>query len=168
MRMRKKDLMDKLGVGYDLGAYDSCPWSCYEPSSGRTCSAEVRMDADGLELEAEIQIMYDQPPAGKAPIERICLIQAKPASDSEWDIVSLHIRNESFGQDLHNWQEKACNFFHAVVRELKTDIIPDIDELIDRELHDRERAGDQRQGGGGKNPKINAAQLLNMKKGGGF
>lgn len=167
MAFSKKDLMDKLGIGYELGPYETFPASCYDSASGRTCSAEARMDPDGAEIEAEIQMMHDTPPEGKPSMEQICQIKAKPIGQ-EWDVFVLRVRGEVFGQDLYNWQEKACNFFRAVLQELQSDTMPDIEELIDREFHSRERMGDQRQGGGGKSPKMKGAQLMGMKKGGGF
>lgn len=170
MRVSKKELMDKLGVGYELGPYETHPWSCYESESGQTCSAEVRMDPDGTELEAEIQMMYDDPPPpGKPPMEQIFWIRSKPSQTSgEWEINDLKLRGGPLEEDIYNWQEKSCNFFNAVIQELQTDSMPDIEELIDMHFHNRERLGDQRQGGGGKAPKIKPGQLMDMKKGGGF
>ena len=169
MRVSKKELMDKLGVGYELGPYETFPWSYYDPDSGCTCSAEVRMDPDGGELEAEVQMMYDTPPEGKPPMEQAFWIRSRPSAVSgEWEILDLKLQGAPPEKEIYNWQEKSCNFFHAVIQELQNDTIPDIEELIDRELHDRERMGDQRQGGGGKSPKIKTAQLTGMKKGGGF
>jgi hypothetical protein len=167
MSFSKKDLMDKLGVGYELGPYETCPFSALDSEGGRTCSAEARMDPDGVELEAEIQMVYDSPPDGKPPMEQICLIKAKPIAGEEY-IVTLRIKGEPFGDKIYNWQEKSLNFFRAVVQELQAGTIPDIDELIDREFHNRERMGSQRQGGGGKAPKMKGGQLLGMKKGGSF
>ncbi len=167
MRLSKKDLMDKLGVGYELGPYETCPWSCYDSESGNTCSAEVRMDPDGTELEAEVQLMYDTPPEGKLPMEQAFWIRSKPvASTGEWEISELKLNGAPPEDEIYNWQEKSCNFFSAVVQELQTDTMPDIEELMDVHFHNRERLGDQRQGGGGKSPKIQANQLL--KKGSGF
>ncbi len=168
MAFTKKVLMDKLGIGYELGPYETFPASFYDAGSGRTCSAEARMDPDGGELECEIQLMYDTPPEGKPSMEQVCIIKAKPITADEWDIVMLRVKGEPFGDDIYNWQEKSCNFFRAVIQELQTDTMPDIDELLDREFHNRERMGDQRQGGGGKSPKMKGAQLMGMKKGGGF
>lgn len=168
MKLEKKELMDKLGVGYELGPYETYPWSCYDSASGQTCSAEVRMDPDGNELEAEVQMMYDSPPEGKAPMEQIFWILSNPTpSTGEWEIRDLKLRGGPLEEEILNWQEKACNFFGALVQELQLEEMPDIDELIDLHFHNRERLGDQRQGGGGKQPKIRPNQLLDMKKGGG-
>lgn len=166
MQVGKKELMDRLGVGHELGPYETFPWSGYDPEGGRTCSAEVRMNPDGDELEAEVQMMYDSPPPGAAPMEQIIFIKSSPNSEADWEIRFLRVRGEPLGDDIYNWQEKACNFFRAVAQELQSGTIPDIDELIDTCFHNRERFGDQRQGGGGKSPKIRTEQLL--KKSGGF
>lgn len=65
MRALVKDLMDSLGVGYILSAYETAPWSAYDDDEGLTCSAEVRMSSDADEMEAEIQFMYDEPTPDK-------------------------------------------------------------------------------------------------------
>lgn len=168
MKVSYKDLMDKLGVGYELGPYETYPWSAYDEDKGMSCSAEVRVGPEGEEIEAEIQLMYDIPPAGKPPMEQICTITFKPSPAPDWDTHSLYIRGEKPDDDIYNWQEKACNFFRAIAMELQDDIIPDIDDILERELHNRERKGNQQGGGGGKSPKIEAGELLNMKQRGGF
>ncbi|HIF25275.1 MAG TPA: hypothetical protein EYG18_09580 [Micavibrio sp.] len=168
MKISYKDLMDKLGVGYEMGPYETYPWSAYDDARGITCSAEVRVGPEGAEVEAEIQMMYDTPPAGKPPMEQICAITFKPCPLPDWDTYVLRIRGEKFGDDIYNWQEKACNFFRAIAMELQDDIIPDIDDILERELHNRERKGNQSGSGGGKSPKIEAGELLNMKQRGGF
>jgi hypothetical protein len=166
-RVELKTLLEKMGVGYQLGPYETCPWSAYDSGTGTTCSAEVRMGGDGNEIEAEIQMMYDLPPEGKASMEQICTIHCAPAGDNMWTVDQLRIRNEPFGDGVYNWQEKACNFMRAVAQALAMGEVPDIDALIQEEFHGGERFADQ-QGGGGKSPKINTKALLNMKKGTGF
>lgn len=168
MRITLKDLMDKLGVGYVLGPYETFPWSHYDSETGTTYSAEVRMGSDSDEVEAEIQKMYDTPPEGKPPMEPICYIRAVPASDQQWNVTALRIKGEPYGEGMYGWEEKSCDFFAAVTQALTIGQLPDIDDLIDIHFHSRERMNDQRGGGGGKSPKIRPAQLLNMKKGGSF
>jgi hypothetical protein len=169
MRVAYKELMEVLGVGYLLGSYETCPWSAYDEDKAITCSAEVRADPDGETIEAEIQMMPDEPPAGKPPMEQMCLITAKKVSAAgEWEVKDLKIKGEPFDEEIYNWQEKCCNFFRAAIVELQRDIVPDIDDLIERELNIKEKQGDQRGSGGGKSPKIRAAQLLDMKQKGGF
>lgn len=169
MRLSKKELMDKLGVGYELGPYETFPWSYYDGDSSRTCSAEVRMNPDGAEMEAEVQMMYDTPPEGTPPMAQFFWMKARPSGTTgEWEIIDYHLHGQKPEDEIYNWQEKSCNFFSAVVEELLSDTIPDLDELIDIHFHSHERMGDQRQGGGSKSPKIRTDQLLDMKKSGGF
>ena len=73
MRVPLKELLDKLGVGYILSAYETCPWSAYDEEQGITCSAEVRMNNDGDEIEAEMQIMRDNPTGDEKPVEQVFL-----------------------------------------------------------------------------------------------
>jgi hypothetical protein len=160
------ELCQKLGVGYTLGAYQTQPWSAHDSAKGMTCSAEVRMGSADDELEAEAQMMYDIPPAGKPPMEQICYIKATPRA-GQWDVVTLRIKGEPYGKDISNWQEKSCNFFSMLVSALGGNEIPDIDELIEEAFHAKERFYHQRQGGGGRAMKAkNAGALLGMKKGG--
>jgi len=164
MRVTLDELLNKLEVGYRLGAYETCPWSFYDGETGTTCSAEVRMGSDGAEIEAEIQLMYDTPPEGKPPIDYACHIVAAPLSDGQWDVKSLRIRGEPYGADLYNWEEKACTFFSLVVRKMKLDQLPDIDDLIDDAFHNDEHFSGGDAGGGSKAPKLKGNLL--GKKGG--
>ena len=52
MRATLKELLDKLGVGYILSAYETCPWAAYDDEQGISCNAEVRMNNDADEIEA--------------------------------------------------------------------------------------------------------------------
>jgi hypothetical protein len=161
------ELCSKLGVGYALGPYQTHPWSASQADKGMTCSAEVRMGTSGDEIEAEAQMMYDVPPAGKPPMEQICYLKATPSREGKWDVVALRIKGEPYGKDIANWQEKSCNFFSMLVGALAGDEIPDIDALIEEAFHAKEKFYNQRQGGGGRAAKAKAGQLLGMKKGGG-
>lgn len=162
---RLDDVLAKLGVGYTLGPYQTAPWSCYDPDKDVTCSAEVRMGMDGDELEAEAQMMYDIPPAGKPPMEQICYIRLKPASDGQWGVSLLRVRGAPYGDGIQNWEEKCCNFFALLLQKLKLNEIPDIDELIEEAFGGKDRLADQT-GGGGKAPKVRMNKVLGMKKGG--
>jgi hypothetical protein len=166
-RVELKELLDKMGVGYVLGPYETCPWSAYDSGKGVTCSAEVRMAGDGAEIDAEIQLMYDTPPAGKPPMEQVCVMSCRPDKENKWTVETLRINGEPFGADIYNWQEKSCNFVHAVARALMLGEVPDMEELIREEFRKGERFADQ-QGGGGKSPKIKPAALMDIKKGGSF
>ncbi len=175
MRAPLKDLMDSLGVGYVLSAYETCPWSAYdegedevgesESNGGLSCNAEVRMNSDGDEFEAELQILHDEPKPGEVPIEQICWILGKPAVGDKWDIKVARVKSEDKKDTVHGWETKSVAFFQACVQELKLGKIPDIDEIYQREIEKKERFGGNSQGGGSKSPKIKPAALLNPKGG---
>lgn len=168
MRVPYKELMDALGVGYELSAYETCPWSAYDDAQGLTCSAEVRMNNDGDEIEAEIQFMRDNPGEGESPIEQVFWLFAKPAIAGKWDVVSVKIRGDGEPDGTYNFQEKAVKFFLGCVQELKMGKIPDIDAILAREMKNNERYGGGAGGGGSKSPKIKPQALMGMKGGRGF
>ncbi|MGZ9109169.1 MAG: hypothetical protein ACXW4B_10170 [Micavibrio sp.] len=170
MKMTFREVMDSLGVPHELTPYETCPFNVYDAEKGLTCSAEVRMGADAGEVEAEMQLMFDTPPEGGASMQQIIWFKIMPqtSAGNDWTTREARLKNETLDKDMYNWEEKCCNFFGAVVRFLKLDQVPDIDELIEEEFNSRERFHDQYGGGGGKSPKIKPGQLLNIKKGGGF
>ncbi len=168
MRMSLRELSDKLGVGYVLSPYETCPWSVYDGDKAMTCSAEVRMNPDGDEMEAELQMMYDTPVDGQPPVEQVFYALFKPAVTDGWDPVTIRLKGAGANAEIYNWDDKACGFFAACVQELKMGNVPDIDELIEREIHGGERFGDSSRGGGSKAPKIKPQKLLGMKQGRGF
>jgi hypothetical protein len=168
MKLLRAQLMDKLGVGRDLSPYETCPWVHYDEDEGINCSAEVRLEGDGQEAEAELQFVYDDPPEGTPTVEQICSITAKIKTDEKFEVVKLMIRREDKAESVYNWQEKSCNFFRACVREIKAGRIPDIDMLLERELSESGRVGDKWGDGSSKAPKINTATLMNDMKGKGM
>ncbi len=168
MRADLKYLCDKLGVGYALSPYETCPWSAYDASLGTTASAEVRMNNEGDEVEAEIQVMHDEPEAGTPPVQQICWIYCKPVANGKWSPVKFLIKGNDETGAYYDWEEKGCNFFSACVQEIKMNNIPDFDEIAERELGGNERFRDGRQGGGSKAPKIKPQALLGLKNGRGF
>lgn len=60
MRTEYKDLMEKLGVSYELSPYETYPWYHYDETKGITCSAEVRAGPNLTDIEAELQFLYDE------------------------------------------------------------------------------------------------------------
>ncbi|MBL8641451.1 MAG: hypothetical protein JNL76_04965 [Alphaproteobacteria bacterium] len=166
MRLPLSEFLQKLGVSYLLGSYETCPWSVTDNGSGKTCSAEVRMSPDSEEIEAELQIFYEQPEPGKPPVEQILWLKALP-HQTKWDVVDLRIRREDWRGKMYGWEEKCCNFFRACVIELDQGRIPDIDGLLEKEMKENERFSGGK-GGGGKSPKIKPAQLLQMKQSNGM
>ena len=163
MRVTIKELMDKMGVGYVPGPYESVPWSAYDPVKGVTCSAEVRMGPDSRDIEGEIQMMYDTPPAGKGSMEHICALKAGPLADGQWTVSEFKIRGEAYGADKYDWEEKACHFLLLVAQELGAGNVPHIDDLLEDAFHSRDRVADQYGGGSSKSPKIRPDQILNIK-----
>jgi hypothetical protein len=169
MRATIDELMSKLGVGYVPGNYESIPWSHYDSEKGVTCSAEVRMGMDGDEVEAEIQFLYDTPPAGQdSTMDQICNLHVAPVNDGQWTTTSFNFRGQPYGRDAYDWEEKACLFFQLVVQDIIAGKFPDVEELLDDAFHKRERFSANSQGGGGKSPKIKPGQMLNPKGGRGF
>jgi hypothetical protein len=167
MNVTAQELMDLIGVGYILGAYETAPWSCYEEERSITCNAEIRMNGDSNEVNAEIQLIYDDPPEGKMPMEQICLLSAKASSDGKWTVKHFLLFGEPLEDDIYNWEEKTCKFFGAAINELQQNTIPDFEELAEEYIHSKERLNDQYGGGGGKSPKVKPGALSGMKKGGG-
>lgn len=166
MRLPLSEFLQKMGVNYPLGPYETCPWSANDSDSGKTCSAEVRMNPDGNEIEAELQIFYDTPPAGQLSIEQVLWLKALPHQE-KWEVLELRIKREDWRGKIYGWEDKCCNFFRAVVMEMEQGRMPDIDALLEKEMSENERFGGSR-GGGGKSPKIKPAQLLQMKQSSGM
>ncbi len=164
MRLPLSEFLQKLGVGYALGSYETCPWSAGE--ADKTCSAEVRMGSDANEIEAELQIFYDNPDPGQHSIEQVLWLKATPHQGA-WDVTDLRIKREDWRGRIYGWEEKCLNFFRACVMDLEQGRIPDIEALLEKEMNEKERFGGGR-GGGGKSPKIKPAQLLQMKQSSGM
>ena len=167
MRVTLNELMEKLGVPHTLSAYETWPYATTDTLTGKTCSAEVRMNPDGDEVEAEIQLVEDDEndmgSADSAGVQQLCWIMATPFRGDIWAVKALKIKNENWVGKVYAWEEKCCNLFRAVTNELNKGHMPDFDELVEKEMKEKERFGDSRGGGAGKSPKIRPAQLLNLK-----
>lgn len=166
MRIPLKDLLQKLGVNRVLSAYETHPWFLYDEDKAITCSAEVRMGPGLADLEAEIQFLYDDPEkAEKTNPEQIMIMRALPMPDGVWQPKSLTVQGKPLSDTLGGWEEKGCNFFLACIQSIQMGELPDIEELVSKELPN-EGDGDGRRGRiGRKSPKINPQALLGMKKG---
>ena len=116
MRADLNELMDRLGVGYVLSPYETCPWSAYDPDSGITASAEVRMDNEGKEIEAELQFLHDNPAPGRPAMEQMIWIFAKPVVQAKWSPLMLRIKGQDESPDVYEWESKGCNLFNAAVQ----------------------------------------------------
>lgn len=166
MKVSLQELMDKMGIGYILGPYESCPWGHYDAEHGIHCNAEARMGMDSDEIEAEVQIVYDEPPEGKNALDQAFYIKAAPtAGGGQWTVTTLLLHGQPLEEDIYNWEEKSCRFFKAVVEELQAGALPDIEDLIDMIFHSNERFYDQYGGGGGKSPKVKGDLSGIQKKG---
>jgi hypothetical protein len=172
MRVTLQELMEKLGVPHTLTAYETWPFAATDIVTNKTMNAEVRMNPDGDEMEAEIQLVEDDDnemgSSDSAGIQQLCWILASPFKDDIWSVKALRIKNENWVGKVYGWEEKCCNLFRVISLELSKGILPDFDEVVDKEMREKERFGDSRGGGAGKSPKIRPAQLLNLKKGAGF
>lgn len=169
MKISYKELMAKLGVGRPLNPYETQPWLTYDDEKALTCEGEVRANHDQSEIEAELQFIYDTPPEGKPPVEQMCLLRAEKQKrlNGDYTVTGIWIRGESWENRFHDWEGKSCNFFRACVREVKADRIPDIDDILAKEMKDSSFYGSNQGDGSNKSQKINTASLLyDMKKGG--
>jgi len=163
MRTSLKELLDKLAVGYILSPYDNCPWSAYDDEKGISCNAEVNMDCDGEEIQAELLLMRENPQGDEKPVEKVYFLSAKPATAGQWDVKQVLIRGESGDPEMYGFEEKSVDFFNACVQELKMDKIPDIDALLEKYMKSNERFGKKGGSGGKKAPKIKPAAVMGMK-----
>ena len=174
MRVELKKLLEKLGVNKELAPYETFPWLYYDEEKGITCSAEVRMGPGGSDLEAEIQFLNDdsgeEEEDGESQgggTEQIMRLKAMPSADHQWSVKELKVRQEDYANKIHDWEGKGCNFFKACIQAIQMGGLPDIDDLIEKELDDDSFGGGKRGKIGRKSPKIKPAQLLGMKKPGG-
>lgn len=165
MRVPLKELMDELGVGYILSAYETSPWSAYDEEKDITCSAEVRMNNDADEIEAEMQILRNDPKDDEKPIEQIFWLMARPSTKDKWDVVDISIKGDSIKNSSHAVEEKGCGFFRACVQELKMGNMPDIEEILEREMKNNDRYGGSAGGNSNKSPKIKPQNMYDMKGG---
>jgi hypothetical protein len=164
MKVLLRELLDKLGVEQTLSPYDSMPWSAYDADKGLTCSAEVRMNTDGTEIDAEMQLVYDNPPAGTPPVEQIMAMNFKQILNDKWSPTYLRVRKDQMDKKLYDWENKGCEFFITVCVFLTRGEMPDLDQLIERIFKpaDNYRAGAA--GGSGRKPSIKPEQLLDPTK----
>ncbi len=168
MKAPLKELVEQLAVDHIPAPYETCPWSAYDTEKGITCSAEVRMNADADEIEAEIQMVYDAPLAGTPPVEQVFFLHAKPDNNGKWALDILRVKRETYENKFSDWEKKGCDFFSAVVSILMRNQIPDIDELIERFFKSTENYGTGSGGGSNRKPIIRPDQILDPSRGRGF
>lgn len=172
MRVELRELMDKLGVRRVLDPFETQPWGYRDDDQGIEAMAEVRMAPDSDEVMAELQFIHDNPPnEDTPPVEQVLILRATPVMQGKWSTVALHVRHEDYENKIYNWEEKGCNFFRACVREIRAERIPDIDELLARELSESGTFSDRMGDTSNRAPKIKTNQLLydiKSPKGGGM
>lgn len=87
MRIEYSELMEKLGVGHHLSAYETRPWFLHDPEKGVMCSAEVRIGPGISDVEAEIQFLHDDDkpvePEPEPEEKPLPLIRYGPGGDDE-------------------------------------------------------------------------------------
>ena len=191
MRIELDKMLEKLGVSYVLSPYETMPWMHYDEEKGQSCSAEVRMGPTGDDVEAEIQIIYDNPEDAKeeedekkegegdgesgdtervptitAPGQKqIMWMRADSNTPDQWGPKLLRIKGKSYVNEFHDWEGKGCDFFRACVESLQMGEIPDFDDLIGEHMKDDSFYGGGRRGRiGRKSPNVKPGQLLGMKK----
>jgi len=193
MKVELEELLQKLGVSHVLSPYETMPWMHYDSEKYLTCSAEVRMNHDGSEIEAEIQLLKDEdapdedeedtssseeeesegdtekPP--KLGIikpggrEQVMWMRANAAVANQWGPKEMRILKRDFVNKFHDWEGKGCDFFRACVESLQMSEIPEFNDLVDEHMKDDSFYGGGRRGRiGRKSPNIKPGQLLGMKK----
>ncbi len=179
MRVTLDKLMNKLGVGRVLCAYEAQPWFHYDEEKGITCSAEVRVGPNAEDVEVEIQFLKDEnnendedrtegeeTSSGSTGPEQIMRMRAQPVGQGEWSPTMLIVKGENYVNKFHNWEEKSCDFFRACIQSIQMGELPEIDSLLEKELSDDSSSGSGRRGRiGRKSPSIKPGALLGMKKG---
>jgi hypothetical protein len=103
-------------------------------------------------------------------VEQICLlhVQKQARLNGDYTVVQMWIRGETWVNRLHDWEGKSCNFFRACIREIKAGRVPDIDDILSKEMKESGFYGSNQGDGSNKSPKINTANLLyDMKNKGG-
>ena len=179
MRATLKALLEKLGVDRELSPYETQPWFYYDENKGISCSAEVRMGPGNADLEAEIQFLYDErdedsgsagETGGNAIVrpasghEQVMRMRALPVSSAEWSPKAFVVRGEDYTTKLGGWEEKSCEFFRSCIAALQMSELPDIEDIIEKELADESAGGGRRGRVGRKSPKVKPGALLGMKK----
>ncbi len=155
--------MDLLGVDRLLAAYETQPWFAEDSSKSISCSANVTMDSDLSLIEADVYLVLEKPdPVSNNQTQEIIKLIGKPRVDGKWVVNELRIKGQSYKSKIYNWEEKGCNLFRAVITSLERGVIPDFDELTEKEMHENERFADQWGSGSSKAPIIKADQLLDM------
>ncbi len=156
MRASYKELMDMLGVGFELAPYQTRPWFLHDAEQGITCSAEVRVGPGGEDVEVEIQFLYDENDARYvedekyAEPEQVMLMRFLPSKEQVWMEKLMFVKGEDYASKISEWGERGCTFFNLCIGAIQMGELPNIDELIEQELTDRAGGRGGRKGRVGK------------------
>ena len=164
MKATLRELMDLFGVDRLFNPYDSETWAAYDATAGGTCNAEIHMDGDGKTVEAEIQFIYDTPPAGTPPVEQIMYIQTDRDMNGKWTPSLLRVRKDLLSGKVYDWEKKGGEFFLTVATHLRRNEVPDLEALIERIFRASEGYGTGTASGGSRKPMIRPEQLLDPTK----
>lgn len=167
MRVEYKELMERLGVGHILSAYETRPWFLYDEEKMISCSAEVRVGPGTQDVEAEIQFLHEDPDqTEKDPVEQILLMRVMPMRDNLWTPKLLTIRGVDYINKVHDWEGRGCNFFKACIAAIQMGELPDIEEILEEELDEDDSESGRRKKGriGKKSPTVKTQALLGMKR----
>ncbi len=155
MRIEYKELMEKLGVGYELSPYETRPWFLHDEEKAITCSAEVRIGPGLADVELEIQFLHDEENTDNDKEsyydpEQIMMMRFLPTKDMLWSASLMLVKGEGYENQIYNWGERGAEFFCSCIGALQMGEIPDIDELIKTLLTDSKSGGRGRRGRVGK------------------
>jgi hypothetical protein len=168
MQVLYKELMDALGVGYELSPYETRPWYLYDEAKGIECNAEVRVGPGAEDVEAEIQFIYEDrdPEDGEdrpKGLEQIMLLKVLPLRDKLWTARFFLVKGQIYHGKIYDWEKRACQFFLNCIQDIQMGELPDIEELIEGDLTDAKGRGGRGKIGK-KAPKVNPSALMGMKR----
>lgn len=166
MAMTLNKFMEKLGVGYVLQSYETIPWSHTDSEKNLTVNADIAMNADQDELEAEIMYLHDDPQDGQPPVKLALWMRIRPHTGDQWKITDLKFNNEDHLNKIHDWESNACDVFRVCVKTIQRGEVPDFDEILQDEFF-KGGAGGRRggRGGGKKAPIVKPEQMPGMNRG---
>lgn len=158
--MTLKEFMDKLGVGYVLHAYETYPWSHYDPESETTVNADIAVNSDGDEVEAQILYIKDNPKEDEQALNLVLWLRLVPYTGEQWKMADLKIKGEDHKNKTYDWEANACDVFRICTQKIQNGEIPDFDEIVKEEFFKGSQGGQRGgRGGGKKSPKINPEQM---------
>ena len=101
----------------------------------------------------------------KTGIEQLFIFRAMPDSAGNWDACALTIKGKSYVNEVSDWGDKGCAVFVKCIEAINREELPDIDEIVEKEIKDDFWGSGKRGRVGRKSPKANPAALMGMKKG---